>query len=126
MLTGMLWSADTPASELLWSVLTGAYSTLGFDAAGDETFKTLVCARLVEPTSKLDTIWVLEDLGVEPPHRNTINASLARCVDRGYRTEIATACWRHATADDGPGAALNGSVNLTVYLCLCSGLVAVG
>lgn len=87
-------------------MLTGAYSTLGFDAAGDETFETLVCARLVEPTSKLDTIWVLEDLGVEPPHRNTINASLARCVDRGYRTEIATACWRHATADDGPGAAL--------------------
>ena len=94
------------SSELLWAVLTGVYSALGFDAVGDETFKTLVCARLVEPTSKIDTIRVLEDIGVEAPHRNTINASLARCVERGYRTEIAESCWRHVTSAGGPGAAL--------------------
>lgn len=93
------------STELLWAVLTNVYSALGFDAVGDETFKTLVCARLVEPTSKIDTIRVLDDIGVAAPHRNTINASLARCVERDYRTAIATACWRHATAA-GPGAAL--------------------
>ena len=94
------------SSELLWAVLTGVYPALGFDAVGDETFKTLVCARLVEPTSKLDTIRVLDDIGVGAPHRNTVNASLARCVERDYRTEIAESCWRHVTAAGGPGAAL--------------------
>lgn len=28
------------------------------------------------------------------------------CVDRDYRSSIATACWEHVTAIDGPGAAL--------------------
>jgi len=38
-----------------------AYARLGFDAAcgQDEVFKALVLARLIEPTSKLDTIRVL-------------------------------------------------------------------
>ena len=94
------------SSELLWQVLTSTFEALGFDGVADETFKALVCARLVEPTSKVDTIRVLEDIGIDPPHRNTINASLARCVARDYRTAIATACWEHVTAAGGPGAAL--------------------
>ena len=47
------------SSRLLWDVLAGAYERLGFDVVGDETFKNLVLARIVEPTSKADTIRVL-------------------------------------------------------------------
>lgn len=52
----------------LWDALCRAYDTLGFDAAagGDEVFRQLVLARIVEPTSKLDALRVLAEVGVEP------------------------------------------------------------
>ena len=94
------------SSELLWQTLTSTFDALGFNAVADETFKTLVCARLVEPTSKLDTPRVLDDIGVDAPHLSSIKRALARCVERDYRTVLATACWEHVTAAGGPGAAL--------------------
>ena len=94
------------SSELLWQTLTSTFDALGFDAVADETFKTLVCARLVEPTSKLATPRVLDDIGVDAPHLSSIKRALARCVERDYRTMLATACWEHVTAAGGPGAAL--------------------
>ena len=94
------------SSELLWQTLTSTFDALGFNAVADETFKTLVCARLVEPTSKLDTPRVLDDIGVDAPHLSSIKRALARCVERDYRTMLATACWEHVTAAGGPGAAL--------------------
>lgn len=36
-------------SALLWSVLNKAYADVGFDVLGDEAFKQMVLARLVEP-----------------------------------------------------------------------------
>ncbi|MBO0884592.1 MAG: IS1634 family transposase [Mycobacterium sp.] len=84
-------------SELLWSTLTGAYHALGFDQIDDEVFALLVGARIVEPTSKLDTIRVLSELGLPAPHRNTISNCLRRCVDRDYRGRIAAACWTHVS-----------------------------
>ena len=95
------------SSELLWRTLTSTFDALGFDAVADETFKTLVCARLVEPTSKLDTPRVLDDIGVDAPHLSSIKRALARCVERDYRTVLATACWEHVTAAGGPGVALD-------------------
>ena len=47
------------SSRILWDVLAGAYERLGFNAVGDEAFKQLVIARLIEPSSKLDTIRIL-------------------------------------------------------------------
>jgi len=47
-------------SDVLWSTLRAAYARLGFGIVGDEVFEQVVLARLVEPTSKLDTIRVLE------------------------------------------------------------------
>ncbi|MFN8031290.1 MAG: hypothetical protein U0Q10_13250 [Dermatophilaceae bacterium] len=41
-------------------VLGEAYARLGFDAVGDEAFKQLVLARVVEPTSKADSLRVLD------------------------------------------------------------------
>jgi len=59
------------ASELLWRVLVNAYRQLGF--VDDEVFTSLVAARIVEPTSKLDTVRVLGELGVPAPHLNTLD-----------------------------------------------------
>lgn len=86
------------ACEVLWQVLLDAYARLGFDAVGDEAFRALVLARIVEPTSKLAAVGVLSDLGVPAPHRNTFAAALARCIDRDYRATLATACTRYSAA----------------------------
>jgi len=44
-------------AEHLWDALCRAYNTLGFDLAtgGDEVFRALVLARIIEPASKLDS-----------------------------------------------------------------------
>jgi len=49
----------------LWDALCPAYDTLGFDAAAndDEVYRQLVLARIIEPTSKLDSLWVLAEAG---------------------------------------------------------------
>ncbi|WP_282006861.1 IS1634 family transposase [Propioniciclava sinopodophylli] len=90
-------------SGLLWDALSGAYQALGFDALADEVFASLVIARLIEPTSKADTIRVLTEVGVRAPHENTLYNCLARCLERDYRSQIATACWAHASRS-GPVA----------------------
>jgi hypothetical protein len=47
------------SSLLLWQVLTDAYRRIGFDVLDDEAFRAMVVARIVEPTSKADTLRVL-------------------------------------------------------------------
>ncbi|MEG9227275.1 hypothetical protein [Aeromicrobium sp. Sec7.5] len=63
-------------------MLTEIYSQLGFDAVGDDAFRALVLARIIEPTSKADTVQVLTDLGVAGPSLRTIFRTLGRCVER--------------------------------------------
>lgn len=46
------------SSRILWEVLSDAYRFLGFEELGDEAFCALVLARIIEPTSKADTIRV--------------------------------------------------------------------
>ena len=55
----------------LWDGLAHAYEVLGFAAAagGDEVFRQLVLARIIEPTSKLDSARVLEEAGAWPRRR---------------------------------------------------------
>ena len=45
------------SSRLLYEVIGAVYDALGFDGVGDEVFRDLVIARIIEPTSKgrLDT-----------------------------------------------------------------------
>lgn len=95
---------------LLWDVLAGVYLRLGFDAVGDETFKALVLARIVEPTSKADTIRVLGELGVSAPSLRTIFRALARCIERDYRGTLGKACLAHS-------AATAGRASLVLYDC---------
>ena len=92
------------SSRILWEVLTDAYRLLGFEAVEDEAFRSLVLARIVEPTSKADTIRVLDDLGVGAPHLNTLYASLGRSRERDYRGTLATACLAHSARTTGRAA----------------------
>jgi hypothetical protein len=52
----------------LWGALCGAYDVLGFDeaAGGGEAFRQPVLARIIEPTSKQDSIRVLAGTGIKP------------------------------------------------------------
>jgi hypothetical protein len=42
----------------------------------DDAFKAMVLARIVQPTLKVAAIELLEELGVQGPHRNTLAAAL--------------------------------------------------
>jgi hypothetical protein len=60
---------EAMSSRLLRNARAGAYERLGFDVVGDETFKDLVLARIIEPTSKAGAIRVLGEcqrLGLRP------------------------------------------------------------
>jgi len=99
------------ASQVLWDVLSDAYTRLGFGAVGDEAFKSLVLARIIEPTSKLAAIGVLEEIGMPAPHRNTFTAALKRCITRDYRSTLAIACMRHSASTAA------GRLSLVLYDC---------
>jgi len=62
----------------MWEALSRAYDWLGFaDAAGaDEVFRQLVLARINEPTSKLDSLRVLEEAGIAPVSYRTVKRRL--------------------------------------------------
>jgi hypothetical protein len=92
------------SSRLLWQVLADAYEHLGFDVLADEAFRALVLARLIEPTSKADTVLVLGEIGAPAPHVNTLHAALLRARDRDYRGRLATACMAHSTRTTGAGS----------------------
>ena len=59
---------------LLWGAITQAYAALGLDRAcgGDDVFFGLVAARIIEPTSKLDSLRVIEEAGTKPPSYRTV------------------------------------------------------
>lgn len=80
---------------------------LGVSVVRDTTFRDLVIARVVEPTSILDTGRVLRDLGQVPANERTMRRALARAQERGHRDEVATACFYHAMS--------HGDVSLVLY-----------
>nr|WP_229745282.1 IS1634 family transposase [Sediminivirga luteola] len=88
-------------SQLLVDVIRAAYDRLGFDVVADEAFFQLVLARLVEPTSKADSIRVIDELGINPAHRNTFTKALKRCGRDDYRDQIAKACFTHSVNTSG-------------------------
>ena len=63
----------------LWDALNRAYDVLGFEAAtdGDEVFRHLVLARIIEPSSKQDSLRVLEEVGMKPSSYATLKRRLA-------------------------------------------------
>ncbi len=85
-------------SAVLWHVLSSVYDRLGFDVVGDDAFKQLVLARIIEPTSKADSVRVLQEIGVEHASLRTMFRSLRRAAVGDYRGQVATACFAHAAA----------------------------
>jgi len=72
-----------PRSRVLWEVLKDAYTRLGLDRVGNNTFRKLVLARVMEPTSKADTLRVWDKLGVPAaPSLSTVWRTLARSVEQ--------------------------------------------
>lgn len=82
----------------LWDALCRAYDLLGFGqaAGGDEVFRQLVLARIIEPTSKQDSLRVLEETGVAPPSYPTVNRRLPVYAEPSWRGQLAAACARRA------------------------------
>lgn len=82
-------------SALLWDTLSSVYDKLDFECLGDLVFKQLVLARIIEPTSKLNTIRVLADLGLDAPSNSDIHRCLRNIIDAGYREHLSKACFRY-------------------------------
>jgi hypothetical protein len=82
----------------LWDAFTHAYQVLGFDQAtgGDEVFRQLMLARIIEPASKLDSLRVLEETGVFPPSYATVKRRLPVFATQSWRRQLAGACAAHA------------------------------
>jgi hypothetical protein len=116
-------------ARVLFEALAGLYSSLGFDAVGDEVFRDLVIARVVEPSSLLDTARVLTDLGRAPASYATMKRTLTRAVATGastgadagaeaaarggsYRDQIAALCFTHALTSGDVSLVLYGTTTL--------------
>jgi hypothetical protein len=82
----------------LWSALCRAYDAVGFGeaAGGGEVFRQLVLARIIEPTSKQDSLRVLEEVGVGAVSYPTLNRRLPIYAEGSWRRGLAAACARHA------------------------------
>lgn len=93
------------ASQLLYDTLSNLYDQIGFDAFIDEDFRRLCIARLVEPTSKLDSIRVLADLGINGGSEDRLYRCLKRIITNNYRDKLAKLCFAYA-ATQGSGITL--------------------
>lgn len=99
------------SSRVLYDALAAVFTELGFDALGDAVFRDLVIARIVEPTSILDTARVRSDLGARPVSEKTMRRTLARAAAGqglgAYRDQVAALCFDHAAS--------SGDVPLCLY-----------
>lgn len=86
-----------PVSRLLLQVLTEQYTHLGFDQLKDDIFAYLCIARIVEPTSKLDSLRVLTELGITGLSKNRLYRCLGQVIAKDYRNTIAQQCFSYAT-----------------------------
>lgn len=91
-------SLKQQVSRLLLHILTEQYNLLGFDQLKDDIFTYLCLARIVEPTSKLDSLRVLDELGVTGLSKNRLYRCLSRVIAKDYRSTIAKQCFAHVAA----------------------------
>jgi hypothetical protein len=85
-------------SRLLFKVLKEQYDYLGFAKLNDEYFACLSIARIVEPTSKLDSLRVLSDLGIGNLSKDRLYRCLSRVIGKDYRSMISRLCFNHAAS----------------------------
>jgi hypothetical protein len=94
---GPLPITSSRMSHLL-DALGRGYDVLGFSraAGGDEVFRHLVLARIIEPASKLDSLRVLEEAGVAPVSYATLKRRLPAYAKAAWRQKLSAACAAHA------------------------------
>jgi hypothetical protein len=81
----------------LWDALCTAYQYLfGAVTKGDNVFLDLVVARIVEPTSKVDSLRVIEEVGVAPASYATVKRRLPGYAQPSWRQTLSGACASHA------------------------------
>jgi hypothetical protein len=82
----------------LLDALEYAYRVLGFESAagGDEIFRHLVLARIIEPVSKLDSLRVLEEAGIPPVSYRTVARRLPAYAQEEWRQRLSGDCAAHA------------------------------
>jgi hypothetical protein len=86
--------------------LTSGFTALGLDAATgeDEVFWQLTLARIIEPTSKLDSTRVLDEAGIPGLSYPTLKRRLPRYAKPEWRQALSVACARHAGGAGESGA----------------------
>jgi hypothetical protein len=99
----------------LWEALSRGYDELGFGQAsgGDEVFRQLVLARIIEPVSKLDSLRVLEEAGIAPVSYATLRRRLPAFAKKPWRQKLSAACAAHARL----GAASLVLYDVSTLLC---------
>ena len=82
----------------LVDALERAYRALGLEdaAGGDEVFRQLVVARIIEPASKQDSLRVLQEAGVDAVSYPTLNRRLRVYAQERWRERLSAACAAHA------------------------------
>jgi transposase len=75
------------------------YEALGFGSASgsDEVFRDLVLARIIEPTSKADSLRVLAETGIDTVTYRTLTRRLPGYAKASFRAALSKACTRHAS-----------------------------
>jgi hypothetical protein len=61
-------------------------------ASGDEVFRAVVLARIIEPASKLDSLRVFEEARVGSVSNGTLTRRLSRYGNPLWRKDISAAC----------------------------------
>jgi hypothetical protein len=104
----------------LWDALCRAYDTVGFTQAtgDDELFRQLVLARIIEPTSKQDSLRVLAEAGIDPVPYRTLMRRLRGYAQEECRQRLAAACASHAAL--GPASLVLYDVS-TLYFEIDTG-----
>jgi hypothetical protein len=82
----------------LADALFAAYGAVGFESVtgGDDVFRALVAARIIEPTSKLDSLRVLAEAGLAGPSYATLKRRLPTFAKETWRTGLSSACASNA------------------------------
>jgi hypothetical protein len=102
------WRSPARGLGHLWDALGRTFDVLGFaDATGGyEVFRGLVLARVIEPSSKLDSLRVLDEAGIDRPSYPTLTRRLPI---------FATEAWQQALGGGVRGARRAGPASLVLY-----------
>ena len=80
--------------EFLWQTLSQLYDSLGFSGIPNTIFRQLVIARIIEPSSKLDTVRIIREFGIAPPSNTAIHRCLDKTVANNWRQLAESTCFK--------------------------------